>query len=86
MLRSRALSAFTRVFNAPWRGVSKREGEAPPHPSRRRFAPPQDEAAYACRDIVVPTGANGGTLGTVEIVRPISIPVSPYPLQLHSSL
>jgi hypothetical protein len=28
MLRSRALSAFTRVFRAPWRGVSKHEGRA----------------------------------------------------------
>jgi len=57
MLRSRALSACTRLFNALWRGVSKHEGHhadpsletrpsccgARPHPSRRRFAPPQDE-------------------------------------------
>src|SRR5262249_47442587 len=40
MLRSRALSAFTRVFNAPWRGVSKHEGVSPPHPSRRAHERP----------------------------------------------
>jgi NitT/TauT family transport system substrate-binding protein len=37
MLRSRALSASTRVFDALWRGVSKHEGHGPPHPSRRRL-------------------------------------------------
>jgi NitT/TauT family transport system substrate-binding protein len=37
MLRSRALSASTRVFDAVWRGVSTHEGHGPPHPSRRRL-------------------------------------------------
>src|SRR5215831_2887248 len=37
MLRSRALSVFTRVFDALWRGVSKHEGIGAPHPSRRRL-------------------------------------------------
>ena len=38
MLRSRALSAFTRVFNAPWRAVSKHEGgsAAPSFETRAR--------------------------------------------------
>jgi hypothetical protein len=45
MLRSRASSAFTRVFHAVWRGVSKQE--ARPHPSRRALArPPQDEGEH----------------------------------------
>src|SRR5262245_65085122 len=38
MLRSRALSAFTRVFDALWRGVSKHEGctAAPSFETRAR--------------------------------------------------
>src|SRR5262245_65046037 len=46
MLRRRALSAFTRVFNAPWRAVSKHEGgSAAPSFETGAARPPQDEAA-----------------------------------------
>src|SRR5262245_24494646 len=46
MLRRRALSAFTHVFNALWRAVSKHEGgSAAPSFETGAARAPQDEAA-----------------------------------------